>query len=104
MSSSLCSIVIAEVGGWHYYTFLVTAASQQFVWIRLYIASTVLWMLPVPELIKALYAAGLAWLGLAWLGYLFTQLQRCEPAVQLLLPLPLLSNPDSSLESEDNNT
>ena len=46
----------------------------------------------------------LAWLGLAWLGYLFTQLQRCEPAVQLLLPLPLLSNPDSSLESEDNNT
>ena len=25
-------------------------------------------MLPVPELIKALYAAGLAWLGLAWLG------------------------------------
>ena len=68
MSSSLCSIVIAEVGGWHYYTFLVTAASQQFVWIRLYIASTVLWMLPVPELIKALYAAGLAWFVLAWVS------------------------------------
>ena len=38
------------------------AASQQFVWIRLYIAITVLWILQVPELIKALYAAGLAWL------------------------------------------
>ena len=46
----------------------------------------------------------LGWLGLSCLGYLFTQLQRCEPAVQLLLPLPLLSNPDSSLESDDHNT
>ena len=79
-------------GGWQ-------PASQQFVWIRLYIIqcsgyfrfqhSSRLCML-------------LGWLGLACLGYLFTQLQRCEPAVQLLLPL--LSNPDSSLESDDHNT
>jgi len=66
MSSSLCILIAEVVVG--ITTFRVTAASQQFVWIRLYIATTVLWILPVPELIKALYAAGLAWFVLAWVS------------------------------------
>jgi len=66
MSSSLCILIAEVVVG--ITTFRVTAASQQFVWNRLYIAITVLWMLPVPELIKALYAAGLAWFVLSWVS------------------------------------
>ena len=65
-------------------------------------------MLPVPELIKALYAAGLAWFVLAWVSLHTTAAlwTSSSPATAIATTCRSKgqSNPDSSLESEDNNT